>query len=369
MHRDAILPSQEPKRRNEVLTEESFNALPSESLNTSTMLGPISSSSSLYTERSLPPIPVISSNISASSHGTPRQGQLTPPPVSPSMYAPSRPVSRTSTISQDRCNSPSIANLGRLSVVKQRLAQIERNSPHPSSSGLTSPMWSPQTSRRTCRTTPLISPRERDQSPDSLKLQRSNSVRSNVVDAIFSSYGDALSISGDANQLEPHVSKFSEQSESMVHPVDRLESLQDHGCCLPTTPGDQVPLRHDLLSKIDQRTEMNGDLIEARTITAEDRQRKCYMSSSSDAASIIQALQSMREQLATDFPAVLNTLAQIQESQAMVRDMREVSLSDTNTTHQKSSVAIDLSGLNAKLDDLLVDCKAVATNHPSNEVR
>jgi hypothetical protein len=50
--------------------------------------------------------------------------------VSPNMYSPPKPESRASSICS-RSKSPSIANLSHLSVVKQRLAQIERNQlPH-----------------------------------------------------------------------------------------------------------------------------------------------------------------------------------------------------------------------------------------------
>jgi hypothetical protein len=391
MRRDAILPSQEPTRRNQSLTDELFDTPSrSESLNTSTMLAPRPSTGLVRTERSLPPIPVVESrDLSVNTQGTPRQGHLTP--ISPSIYAPSRPVSRTSTTTQSCCGSPSIANLGRLSVVKQRLAQIERNSSQSSSSGLTSPMWSPQTSGHSSCTTPSINLREQDHSLDGLELWRPCSVR-NAVDVILSSYGDA-------NELAPHVGEFKEHllpsrdvSDSSFQPVvvnHELETLHDRGYCLPMNLDDRVlSSQHDVqdlaqdtanisktISKIDQTTEVNGEIlrsIEARMITAEEHQKKYDMSSSSDASSIFQALHSMRQQLATDIPAVLTTLVQIQADQATGRDTQEMSMSNINATRQKTcapSSAIDPSGLHAKLDDLLVGCNAAVTNNPSTEVR
>lgn len=326
---------------------------------------------------------------------------MPPSPVSPSVYATSRPSSRTSTTgTQSRSNSPSIANLGRLSVVKQRLAQIERNSSQTSSSGLTSPMWSPQSpGYSSCTTTHSLNSREQGKNLDGLKPQRSSSVRSNIVDSILSSYGDVISISNDASKVAPHVGELKEDFPPSWAPpdsgfppatmTDGLETLHDRSYCLSTNPDAQAPsLQHEgqdcaqelafvmdreadtaniskTISKLDQRTKVNGEIIrsiEARTIAAEERQKTRDVSSSNDASSILQALQLMRQHLATDFPVVLTTLNQIQ---AMGRDTQAMSMSNANTTHQKTSPAIDLSALHAKLDDLLVGCNAAVANNPT----
>ncbi|KAJ7132793.1 hypothetical protein C8R43DRAFT_649084 [Mycena crocata] len=80
--------------------------------------------STIYLDRALPPVPdflnspIIQSTCSPSPHM----------PVSPGTHPPTHPESQASSI-RSRSRSPSIANLSHLSVVKQRLAQIERNRP------------------------------------------------------------------------------------------------------------------------------------------------------------------------------------------------------------------------------------------------
>lgn len=136
---DTILPSQESK---DVTTESS----PSKFLTAShtqvseqvespiptplPILSPLLSPT--YPEGSAPPVPLkpsLPTLMIPGKLGNPFSKLPSPAgftPISPSVYSPvSRPVSSTSC----RSASPSVANLGQLSVVKQRLAQIERNHP------------------------------------------------------------------------------------------------------------------------------------------------------------------------------------------------------------------------------------------------
>ena len=388
MDRDAILPSQEPKRRNRELANESLDT--SERVTT-----PAISLLHHYTERSLPSTPVPSPLINSA-----RQTQFLPP-MSPSIYASTRPTSRTSSPSHSRCNSPSIANLDKLSVVKQRLAQIERTSSQSSSfSGLTSPMWSPQTPRHSPLTTPSIDLRERNNSPD-LRLKQPSSAQSNTMNHILGSYCDVVTDIGDPNPPPSHLREYKVDFQPSRVPLDTgfhstvmtsgSEVLRDHSYI----PGNNaLSLQDDIqdlaqelvfpidrqadtagisktISKLDKMTEANGEIIrmvEKRTIAAEERQKKYIISNSSNASSILQAVQSMRQQLATDFPAVLTTLNQIQEDQATRRDAQAIPMFDSSTTHQQILAPIDLSGLHVKLDDLLAGCSTGITRDPSPEV-
>jgi len=83
-----------------------------------------------YSEDSAPPFPLKPSLPALTIPG--KLGNALPKlpsptgftPISPSVYSP---VSRPASSESYRSTSPSVANLGQLSVVKQRLAQIERN--------------------------------------------------------------------------------------------------------------------------------------------------------------------------------------------------------------------------------------------------
>jgi hypothetical protein len=365
---------------------------------------PPSSTAPGYMDRSLPPTPVTASRqeLSVNTRGT-RQTYLAPSsPTSPSIYTETRPTSRASITAHSRCNSPSIANLDRLSVVKQRLAQIERGSSQSScASGLTSPMWSPQTPGQSSCATPLVDMKEPDDDPNRLKWQRASS----VLDSILSSYGDVVPSEG-LKKLAPPVREPKDYflhsrvpSESGFQPVVETpgsEILHDHSCCPPLNMDDQVlSLQHDVQdiahpvincepgsrnffkakSQVNQRTETYEEgtrLAEARTTPAEVQGD---MSNLNDAAGILQALQSMRRQLATDLPAVLTTLSQIQEGQTTGRGQRDsqaTSIFDTNGTFHHDSVlspTVDLSELHAKLDELLVSCNGSVMDSPDTEVR
>jgi hypothetical protein len=251
-------------------------------------------------------------------------------------------------------------------------------------------MWSPQTPGQSSWTTPIPS-------LDLTELDDmcSSGIRSKVVDSILSSYGD---ISGDANKSTSHVREFKEDSlpsrimSNSMFQAPATHGLKDHSYCLPTNLDDRtLSLQHDVqdlnqelaydigretdtasisvtLSKLSQRTEMNGEIIksiEARTVTTEELQKNHEKSSSRDARAILHVVQSIRHQLATDFPTVHTTLDQIQEAQAMVRDTQVMRMSDT----PGSSLANDLSGLHAKLDDLLLGYNATLANNSSSEVR
>jgi hypothetical protein len=218
------------------------------------------------------------------------------------------------------------------------------------------------------------------------------------VDSILSSYGD---IPGDANKSTSHVREFKEDSlpprimsNSMFQAAATHgpHTLQDHSYGLPMNLDDRsLSLQHDVrdlnrelaydigretdtasisvtLSKLSQRTKTNGEIIksiEARTVTTEELQKNHEKSSSSDARAILHVVQSILHQLATDIPAVHTTLDQIQEAQAMVRDTQVMRMSDTSA----SSLANDLSGLHAKLDDLVSRYNATLVNNSSSEVR
>jgi hypothetical protein len=189
--RDAILSSREPKPLASLLTgdPELYDVRSRPRCIIPIRPVPSPSSCSNDTERDLPPTPVcaspcnLSSNIQEATQGHPSPSS----PISPSVYAPTRPVSRTSSAVHSPCVSPSVANLGRRSMVKQRLTQFEHNSSQPSTPRLTSP-----------------SPTDGNSNSHSLKHR--GSIQSNIVDLILDSYSEAKASSNGTDKLPSSVS-------------------------------------------------------------------------------------------------------------------------------------------------------------------
>lgn len=165
--RDAILPSQQEAQTNDPtspIATPSTSKLrvvntdfPSPHISNTFLDVPQSTSPSSTTRtepsyhanRSLPPTPGDTNQSSlypivtqASFLNIPRPNS----PDSPSIYPSTQAVSRSSSFRSNK--STSMANLGQLSVVTQRLAQIEQSS-RPSTPGLMSPSSSSRSSRQT----------------------------------------------------------------------------------------------------------------------------------------------------------------------------------------------------------------------------
>ncbi|KAG6920248.1 hypothetical protein DXG01_005017 [Tephrocybe rancida] len=138
-----------------------------------------------FSQRALPAIPMDSrpSTSTTSTLGTKSRTSS----CSPSIYPATRPVSRTSSGVDSRSASPSIANLSQLSVVRQRLAQIETTSSQQSGAGLPSPTSS-ATSIGTRLTTPALGSEMKPAVLQSMVRDRSS--QSSAADSILDSYGD-----------------------------------------------------------------------------------------------------------------------------------------------------------------------------------
>lgn len=185
-----------------------------------------------YSERSLPPIPrearpnLLSLNTLSMDANT-RIGSLSP--ISPSVYPPTRPVSRASSGVDSRCKSPSIANLGQLSVVRQRLAQIEHNSSQSSYGGLTSPTSS-QASYSTRLTTPVL-----DSEKGASILGRNESQDMSRVQSMQSSAAGSLIIE----------KTLSSSSRPESRAMSRLQSVQSSPVGFTLEKGPSTFSRHE----------------------------------------------------------------------------------------------------------------------------
>ena len=332
-----------------------------------------------YQERTLPSTSVGSAakDLPVSAPGTIPWEQSKPsPPLSPSW-----PVSRTSSTTRSPCNSPSIANLDRLSVVKQRLAQLECHSSHSSVSGLTSPQWLSRCPRNSLNTPSIY---QEDSSPNGLHLTHSKDMPSSVVDLIPDSY-DMVNLHPDhSNKSVPSMkssvvmyqqdlSSSQTPANSGYHPsnvVPGFELVKDctlKSCCHQQILVNKFSLRQhiqdltqemasiigseannnmcEMVSRLHRKSEAHEELlksIEVKTSTAEEHWKICGASASGD-PNFPQALQSMRRQLATDLPAVLTKLDQIQGLfPSLILEHSCI-----------APLAADLSGLHVKLNDLL----------------
>lgn len=148
--------------------------------------------SRMSAKRDLPALPAPASQMRVSLYDA---------PVSRS----NSPRSSLQTSSPARTPSPSIRNLGQRSVVKQRLAQIERTySEESSQSGLTTPKYRSSYQRTSSPLTPLSTRREAP------TMSRQGTIESAAGDSIIESYGNV----GRKQSISRHSAKSCGRTQS-----------------------------------------------------------------------------------------------------------------------------------------------------------
>ncbi|KAJ7703241.1 hypothetical protein B0H17DRAFT_1327038 [Mycena rosella] len=233
-------------------------------------------------DRALPPVPEFDSPIALLRASSPRML------VSPSIYSPTRPESRASS----RSRSPSIANLDNLSVVKQRLAQIERNQ-----STHSAPTYPTPSSRNS----PFIRTR-------SLRVQTltHDDVPGPVSPtSILESYGQPCS-----SGVSPTIDDIQDTHGKRNHP-----SLSHHGHEISNTqtPSAEALLSLDLLTDIHHMLSSVAQRNSDTEATLNIIQNKLSPSTKSDSdfAAITQALGEIDARLRSDLPNIMKLLAEI----------------------------------------------------------
>ncbi|KAJ7783086.1 hypothetical protein B0H16DRAFT_1803246 [Mycena metata] len=237
-------------------------------------------------DRELPPVPegLRSPTTPLSPHN----------PISPSLYPPTRPESPGSSI-YSRSKSPSIANLGHLSVVTQRLAQMEGNQ---------QPRSAPASPCRLYQNSSILRTRSlRVQVPS----QDDGAGRASPT-SILDSYGETA-VTGRLSPLNP------------LYEADPLPSGQDNSSCgshnTPTACASSSDAQqslltdvHEMMSNVAQRTEETND-----HLSAIQTQLSQPSKPSLDLTLTTQALGDINARLRSDLPYIMKLLAQVQACQ------------------------------------------------------
>lgn len=412
--RDAILPSQEPNGTDHEASRSSENiegahevpenSSPMESTATSCRL-PLGDPnlSQTYAERLLPPIPSesqVNDRQLKSSLVALQDQPVAFSPVSPSIYPSTRPTSRASSKEANpRSTSPSLMNLGRLSVVQQRLAQIERNTSQQScGSGLTSPTLSSRDSRSTHLTTPLLRSGKATIPHNALDSKRMETVMSSSNRSILDSYGDTRPGLMETPVMEelvqvPHPGEFMGPQQASPHSTDegitshlepfadilwdqaaknhdqtanlgdQIISLQDD---VQRPPYDQELTSalsggssrtdiHNIITSLEAKAGANGEVLKA----IYDKMGISGLTSS-DATEIRQTTREIHQQLNEEFVVILQKLDMIHERQEQDTSRPPTILKNLGpslpdpVTHPQ--VVPDLSELHKKVETLLALC-------------
>jgi hypothetical protein len=285
-------------------------------------------------------------------------------------------------------------NLGRLSVVQQRLAQIERNSSQESSgSDLTSPTPSSRGSRSTHLTTPSLHSGKATNPYDALESKRIGSMKSSSIKLIVDSYSDTQQGSSKSpaielvetpdfeeptkslpvsprstegaitSRLEPfaellrdHAAKNYDQTANLG---DQIISLQDEVQRLPhelasvVSDGSSCTDIHKIISSLEAKTGANGEILKA--ISEKFNTTGTSSLVAGEVIEIRQTLQSIRHQLDKDFPVILRKLDQVHERQEQDSSKTATTFDHLDFSQPSSAdppQVIDLSELHKKLDTL-----------------
>ncbi|KAJ7497252.1 hypothetical protein FB451DRAFT_1550172 [Mycena latifolia] len=253
-------------------------------------------------DRALPPVPAQpNSPIPLSRTPSPRM-------LVPSTFPPAKPQSRASSICS-RSRSPSIANLGHLSVVTQRLAQIERNqSPHPASTS-TAP------SSRNSSVIRTRSSRVRTPSRDEVSGPVSPT-------SILESYGEPCSALNRGVPVTVDAIQDAHAKQNDNSSLDAYASL-----ALLTDI-------HKMVSGVPRRNE-------------DQPQLGPPMKSDADLPAMTQALEDIDKRLRSDLPNIMKLLAEVHAFQSDAESKKLVSKGDEKSAEAPTSYDLD------KLDEIL----------------
>ncbi|KAJ6586879.1 hypothetical protein DFH09DRAFT_1359374 [Mycena vulgaris] len=223
--------------------------------------------------------------------------------VSPSIYPPARTDSRGASSICSRSKSPSIANLSQLSVVKQRLAQIERNQQPQSAPTSPAPLSRNSSVMRTRSLRVQILPHD-----NATVIATSPASPTSILE----SYGEPSSAVSSGispvfdNVLDGHVKRN--------HPGGQETSLAYQMHKLPDTHPPSTDVHLDLLTDIhhmisgvarrNEDTDNTLDIIQNQLSLPKILQY--------DLAAITQSLGDIDERLRSDLPSIIKLVAEVQ---------------------------------------------------------
>ncbi|KAG5647048.1 hypothetical protein DXG03_001418 [Asterophora parasitica] len=362
---------------------------------------------SSHSDRVLPPIPMntkpqvphLAQMLSAYSQASSSSPRIYP--------ASSRPVSPASSAGNSRPSSPSIVNLSQLSAVRKRLAQIEPTSSHSSHDALTSPTSSAGASYSTRLTTPTLRSEKGSIRNLTEDMMRSQSEQSRA-DSILDSYGDSPTVkaphsspvSFQSIQKSTKAGSDRKRSSTKASPLSlsRLDTVVELFHDLSAKNYDQtadlgvqvMSLHNDvqrlpreiasaidmgahsnnvtkLVAKLEEQVRANGETLGAIHDKMEVDRKRRRKHASDDNVKLTQGLQSIQEHISKEL-AVIGTKL----DSAELRDAAAANVVDLNNLAASRAAAdvtppvVDLSGLHAKMDDILAISNNAAASAKKN---
>ncbi|KNZ72044.1 hypothetical protein J132_04958 [Termitomyces sp. J132] len=322
---DSILPSQDQDNNQTSNTPQGLQ--PPENV------GDLTSASSTentrpqsLSQRALPPIPVDQKPLVTLITTSPlrNRSQTSSSSVSSSIYPPSRPVSQASSGRYLRSTSPSIANLSQLSVVRQRLAQIETTWPTSSERELT--LLSPIASLPELETRDISHP-----SVQSCSTKRPSRPASR---------------SATSSRFEPVIEMFHDHSKRSYN---RMNNLRDDLQTLPLSVASTLDVEGhtnhvlNMVAKLELQTRLNSELL-GSIHSKMDKRIEPSWTGAKDNSELEKSIWALRTDVTKDLAHIRTALETKNQVEAVIK-MKNVPA--------KSQSEEDICRLNSKIDGLL----------------
>jgi hypothetical protein len=309
---------------------------------------------SIYSDRSLPPTP---SSPTTPRPGSPFAGRSVPHDSARGRSLVSGATSRTgspahlSSTARSRSKSPSIANLDHLSVVKQRLSQIEQD---PSRSPSPSPT-SPSPSRKSTRTRELspLTPTSARTAFREGDVQQLRNMRTSTGATVPASCQSPpirnIHASSELSQAE----STSEDAVTKSHPF-RM-SPADLQRSQVYEAARSMLVEHDRQGAIQEQATNEAELKDIQD-KLDDIRHQVNSYSGIPPLGIVQMLEEMRARLKADLPEMMAKLREIKSSRGgdTTKDSSPSNvLHNIGPSSNAVTLPLDLSDVHAKLDNLL----------------
>ncbi|KAJ7462243.1 hypothetical protein B0H11DRAFT_2054741 [Mycena galericulata] len=316
---DVVLPSVNGSSLYKEDREEKFTTDPDTPLSDSSFQ---SRPSTICLERALPPVP--------EQVASPIQPARSPSPrvlLSPSIHPPSRPGSPTSS----RPRSPSIAKLGHMSVVRQRLAQIEG-----------CPQSAPNSPSALSRNSSILHTKLRVRT-----VFEAEDIGPASPTSIMESYGATYPVS--KHEISPSVEIAQEEHRPQlcseaIHAPHQIAAISTASPCTPSDAHHPILTDiHQMMTGVVRRTEQTGSTLDTIQNTIDQQCTRAELES----AAIAQTLGDIHQRLRSDLPSIMTLLAEIQTYQ-MKTESKTVP-----TSASRSIEAPEKCDLSEKLNNIL----------------
>lgn len=296
-----------------------------------------------------------------------------PPPSRPGSYFVASPTTMTPASSCP--SSPSVANLSQLSVVRQRLAQIERNHSHISglSARTPGPLPSPASSSGWSRREAVFynaGSRSKPTSPAASMSEDRPVIMPQTHNAAYSRDGRKSSLLRSSVEGEPlhasaNLGPSKEEFRKLSRDVVDIKGTLGGASGQPTVHDMVLALEHHArgekkaLRNIQDTLSTLGDRV--ATVGAKSTEQISSAALSENNEKVMELLKEVKDRLASDFPALANKLEDLKAVQKKDGALGRSDLKDAppSSNRQSSVSTADLKPVLDKLEEMriLLDAK------------